>query len=186
VETQRTFISSLRLLAELAREPVSRDPNVAVGRFYSLREMINRSFDQVRALTDALLFEFGRSRHEDLALRSRILRWQPQLRMLLLARLALWRYRVGIPGFELPAPVATAQREFDKGLAAVVDRMADRLEGKVSEGNNDFEDAFENLEKQVLSCCSTGPQGLPAAELQSFLALSSSIENVTLSLNNEI
>jgi hypothetical protein len=64
--------------------------------------------------------------------------------------------------------------------------MADRLEGKVSEGNDDFEDAFENLEKQVLSCCSTGPQGLPAAELQSFLALSSSIENVTLSLNNEI
>jgi multidrug resistance protein MdtO len=185
-ETQRTFISSLRLLAQLAREPVSQDPNVAVGRFYSLREMINRSFDQVRALTDALLFEFGRSRHEGLALRSRILRWQPQLRMLLITRLALWRYRVGVSGFELPAPVATAQREFDEGLADVVDRMADRLEGKRSEGKDDFEDAFRNLEKQVLCCCLEGPQGLLAAELQTFLALSRSIKNVTLSLNNEI
>jgi multidrug resistance protein MdtO len=185
-ETQRTFISSLRLLAQLAREPVSQDLNVAVGRFYSLREMINRSFDQVRALTDALLFEFGRSRHEDLALRSRILRWQPQLRMLLIIRLALWRYRVGVSGFELPAPVATAQREFDEGLADVVDRMADRLEGKRSEGKDDFEDAFRNLEKQVLCCCLEGPQGLLAAELQTFLALSRSIKNVTLSLNNEI
>jgi multidrug resistance protein MdtO len=133
VEMKKTFISSLRLLAQLAREPVSKDPKVAVGRTYSLREMINSSFDQVRALADALLFEFGPSRQQDLALRSRIVRWQPRLRMLFITRLTLWRYRVGLPGFELPAPVATAQQEFDEGLADVVDRMADRLEGKASE-----------------------------------------------------
>jgi hypothetical protein len=106
--------------------------------------------------------------------------------MLFITRLALWRYRVGVPGFELPAPVATAQQEFDEGLSDVVDRMADRLEGKASERRNDFENAFQNLEKQVLSCCSNGPQGPLAAELQTFLALSRSIENVTLSLDNEI
>ena len=186
VEMKRAFISSLRLLAQLAREPASKDPNVYVARPDSLREMINSSFDEVRSLADALLFEFGPSRQRDLALRSRIVRWQPRLRMLFITRLALWRYRVGVPGFELPAPVATAQQEFDEGLSDVVDRMADRLEGKASARKGDFEDVVRNLEKQVLSCCSKGPQGPLAAELQTFLALSRSIENVTLSLDSEI
>src|SRR6202167_4976159 len=124
VEMKRAFISSLRLLAQLAREPASKDPNVYVARPNSLRETINSSFDEVRSLADALLFEFGPSRQRDLALRSRIVRWQPRLRMLFMTRLALWRYRVGVPGFELPAPVATAQQEFDEGLSDVVDRMA--------------------------------------------------------------
>jgi multidrug resistance protein MdtO len=186
MEMKRAFISSLRLLAQLAREPASKDPKVYVARPNSLREMTNRSFDQVRALADALLFEFGPSRQRDLALRSRIVRWQPRLRMLFITRLALWRYRVGVPGFELPAPVATAQQEFDEGLSDVVDRMADRLEGKASARKGDFEDVVRNLEKQVLSCCSKGSQGPLAPELQTFLALSRSIENVTLSLDSEI
>ncbi|HXM09741.1 MAG TPA: FUSC family protein, partial [Terriglobales bacterium] len=127
MEMKRAFISSLRLLAQLAREPASKDPKVYVARTNSLREMTNHSFDQVRALADALLFEFGPSRQRDLALRSRIVRWHPRLRMLFITRLVLWKYRVGVPGFELPAPVATAQQEFDEGLSDVVDRMADRL-----------------------------------------------------------
>jgi multidrug resistance protein MdtO len=186
MEMQRTFISSLRLLAQLAREPVTKDPEVAVGRTDSLRERINSSFDEVRSLADGLLFDFGPSRQQNLALRSQFVRWHPRLRMVFLTQLALWRYRVRVPGFELPAPVVTALQEFDEGLAYVVDRMADRLEGKASERRNDFENAFHNLEKQVLSCCSRGPQGLLAAELQTFLTLSRSIENVTLSLDNEI
>ena len=186
VEMKKTFISSLRLLAQLIREPVSKDPKVAVGQTYSLREMVNSSFDQVRALADGLLLELGPTRLQDLALRGRIVRWQPRLRMLFITRVTLWRYRVRLPGFELPAPVARAQQEFDKGLADVVDGMADRLEGKASERKDDFEDAFGDLEKKVLSCCSKGPQGLLAPELRTFLALSRSIENVTSSLDNDI
>lgn len=185
-EMQRTFISSLRLLAQLAREPVSKDPEVAVGRAPSLREMINSSFDEVRSLADALLFQFGPSRQQNLALRSQFVRWHPRLRMVFLTQLALRRYRVRVPGFELPARVVTAQQEFQEGLAYVVDRLADRLEGKAAEKRSDFEDAFNNLEKQVLSCCSGGPQGVLAAELQTLLALSRSIENLTLYLDNEI
>src|ERR1700685_3511286 len=55
-----------------------------------------------------------------------------------------------------------------------------------SERKDDFEDAFGDLEKKVLSCCSKGPQGLLAPELRTFLALSRSIENVTSSLDNDI
>jgi hypothetical protein len=83
---------------------------VCAQRGNSLRETINNRFDQVRALADGVLFEFGPSRQQDLALRTRILRWQPQLRMLFLTRIALWRYRLQLPGFELPKPVALAAR----------------------------------------------------------------------------
>ena len=186
LEMQRAFISTLRLLAQFAREPLSKDLTVAAERAFSLREMINSSFEEVRALADAVLLETGPSRQQDLVLRGRIERWQPQLRMLFIMRVALWRYRVRVSGFELPAPVATAQQEFDEALADVMDGMADRSVGKTSQGKDDFEDAFEGLERTVRSYCSEGPQGLLAPELQAFLALSRSIENVTLCLDNEI
>jgi multidrug resistance protein MdtO len=97
MEMKQTFISSLRLLAQLAREPVSKDPQVAAERTYSLRELINNDFDQVGALGDAFLFDPGRLRQQDLALRNRIVDWQPRLRMLFITQLALWRYRIGCP-----------------------------------------------------------------------------------------
>ena len=84
---RRTFISTLRLLAQLAREPVSGDIQSAIKRGYALRETINANFDKVRSFADGVLFEFGPSRQQDLALRDHIRRWQPQLRTLFLMRL---------------------------------------------------------------------------------------------------
>lgn len=182
LEMQRAFISTLRLLAQFAREPLSKDLTVAAERAFSLREMINSSFEEVRALADAVLLETGPSRQQDLILRGRIERWQAQLRMLFIMRVALWRYRVRVSGFELPAPVATAQQKFDEALADVMDGMADRSEGKTSQGKDDFEDAFEGLERTVRSYRSEGPQGLLAPELQAFLALSRRIADLTISV----
>jgi multidrug resistance protein MdtO len=96
---KHAFISTLRLLSQFIREPLSKDLIVAVERSFSLRETINNSFDQVRALADGVLFEFGPSRQHDLALRSRIYRLQPQLRTLFLTRTALWKYRAQLPGY---------------------------------------------------------------------------------------
>ena len=182
LEMQRAFISTLRLLAQFAREPLSKDLTVAAERAFSLREMINSSFEEVRALADAVLLETGPSRQQDLVLRGRIERWQAQLRMLFIMRVALWRYRVRVSGFELPAPVATAQQEFDEALADVIDGVADRSEGKTSQGKDDFEDAFEDLERTVRSYCCEGPQALLAPELQAFLALSRRIADLTTSV----
>jgi multidrug resistance protein MdtO len=157
-----------------------------VERSYSLRETINKNFDSVRSFADGVALEFGPSRERDLAWRNRIVRWQPQLRTLFLTRIALWKYRAQLPGFELPEALRGAQQEFDSRLAKTLDAMADRMEGKATERNDDFEDAFEGLEKTVHSCCSKRPQGLLSPKLQTFLALSRSIENVTLSMDNEI
>jgi multidrug resistance protein MdtO len=186
VEMKRAFISDLRLLAQFAREPLSKELKVALERSYSLRETINANFDKVRSLADAVLFEFSSSRQLDLALRSRIRQWQPRLRTLFLTRIALLKYRFQLPGFELPEAVRVGQQEFDDHLAKTLDRMADRMDGKGSERKDDLKDAFERLEHTIRTCCSERPQQLPAEELQTFLALSLSIENVTMSLVEEI
>src|SRR6266700_4491741 len=92
VEMRKTFISLFRLLAQLAREPVSSNQSVAIERSYSLRETINNRFNQVRALADALWFEFGPSRQQDLTWRRQLLGWQSQLRMLFISCVTLLRY----------------------------------------------------------------------------------------------
>jgi multidrug resistance protein MdtO len=186
VAMKRTFISNLRLLAQLAREPLSKELKVATQRSYALRETINAQFDKVRSLADAVLFEFGSSRQQDLALRDRIRHWQPHLRALFLIRVALLKYRLRLPGFDLPEPVELAQQEFDAELAKVLDGMADRMEARAPERKDNVERSFERLERTVRTCCSEGPQTGLTAALQTFLALSRSIESLSTSLSKEI
>jgi multidrug resistance protein MdtO len=185
VEMKRTFISNLRLLAELAREPLSKELKVATQRGYALHEMINANFDKVRSMADAVLFEFGSSRQQDLALRDRIRQLQPQLRMLFLTRIALWKYRVQLPGFELPKPVAMAQQEFDHHLATTLDGMADRMEGKSSEGSDNFRRSVKSLDQTIRTYYS-GKSHEVAAQFGAFLSLSRRIESLTLSLDEEM
>jgi multidrug resistance protein MdtO len=186
VEMKRTFVSNLRLLAQLAREPVAEDRKRAIQRALSLRETINTTFDNARSLCDAVIFEFGSSRERNLALRGRIKHWQSQLRVLFLTRVALLKYRLQLPGFELPHAVRMGQQGFDDNLAKMLDGMADRMEGKASERKDDFEDSFERLEQTIRGYSPEGRQQLPTEELQTFLTLSRSIESVTMSLDKEI
>ncbi len=184
VEMRRTFISNLRSLGQLVREPLPGKEKT--WRSDPLRETINTNFDKVRSMADGVLFELGPSRWGDLALRNQIRRWQPQLRALFVTRITLVKYRLQPPGFELPEPARVAQQEFDNRLARMLDGMADRMEGKPAAGTDHFEGAFERLEQTVRTCCSEGPQKLLTAGIQTFLALSRSIENVTISLDREI
>ena len=186
IAMKRAFISNLRLLAEFARDPIAGDRARAIRRASSLRATIGATFDNVRSASDAVPFEFGPSREQDLALRSRIKHWQSQLRPLFLTRNALLKQRLQLPGFELPESVLMAQQEFDEDLAKLLDGMADRMEGKASERGGDFADAFERLEQTVRACDSEGPQEELAAGLRTFLALSRSLASVTMSLDQEI
>ena len=129
VEMKRSFVSALRLLAQFAREPVSKDIRVAIERSYALREIINAQFDKVRSLADGVLFEFGSSRPQDLRLRDHIRQWQPQLRTLFVMRIASWKYRLQLHGFELPESVRVSQQEYDDRSAAVLEDLANRIEG---------------------------------------------------------
>jgi multidrug resistance protein MdtO len=186
VEMKKAFISNLRALAEFERQPLAGQIKVAIERSYSLRETINSNFDKVRSLADGLLFEFGPSRQKDLALRGQIREWQPQLRMLFLTRITLYKYRLQLPGFELPSEVRALQTEFDNRLGAILELMANRLENTAPPEDRDFRSAFERLESTVRARSMEGPHQSGSIELETFLSLSRTAEGLVITLANEI
>ncbi len=80
-----------------------------------------------------------------LALRNRIRQWQPSLGTLFLAWIVLWRYRAGLPGFELPEAIQPAQEQFHTRLQ--LDRMADRTEDSRATQREDLRRAYAHLGK---------------------------------------
>jgi multidrug resistance protein MdtO len=187
VEMKRTFIASLRLLAEFARGPRAKDLKSAFDRSSAMRETINKSLAKVHSMADGVLLEFGSSRQIDMALRSQIIRWQSQLRVILVTRAALVKYRYDLPGFELPDELRAAQQEFDESLAQTLEGMADRLDGNVQQGiENDLESSLANLERVIERCRSSEPAEPFSLKMQTFLPLSRRIETLALSLDREI
>ena len=186
VQMRKAFISQFRLLAQFIKQPLSDNSTLNVARNYSLRETINGGFSQVRAFADAVWFEFGPSRRQDLALRSRILGWQSQLRMLFISCVALVKYRLRFPGFELPEPVRLAEHEFDECLARALNGMSDRLEGKAYDGTRNLEAAFVRLRDSVGNSGSAEASVALTANLKAFLPLSERITGLAVSLDKEI
>jgi len=182
-ELKETFISNLRLLAQFAREPGSKDLKAATARRFALGETINTNLDKVRALADGVLLEFGHSREQDLALRSLIRRAQPQMRVLFIMQIAEWKYRAQLPGFELPEAIAVEQREFDDRLAESLDAMADRVEGRSTGVQQTLQEARARMERTIQGY---RPKGTSEGRYDALLLLGRKIESSILSLTNEI
>jgi multidrug resistance protein MdtO len=182
-ELKEAFISNLRLLAQFAREPVSKDLKAATARRFALGETINANLDKVRALADGVLLELGRSREQDLALRSLVRGAQPQMRVLFIMQIAEWKYRVQLPGFELPEAIAVQQREFDDRLAESLDAMAARMEGRSRAAQQKLQEARARLERIIQAY---RPKGTSEGRFDALLLLGRKIESSILSLANEI
>jgi len=185
VEMKKAFAANMLVLAQFVREPVSKDMKVAIEQSYTLRETINKNFENIRNLADHVVLEFGPARQQHLAWRNRIVRWQPQLRALFLIRIALWKYRTQLPSFELPTSVVTAQREFDHQSAEMLESLADRMEGKASAQRGDVQESLARLERVIESECLDQPQVL-RTRLQTFLLLSSKAANLQVSLSDAV
>jgi multidrug resistance protein MdtO len=184
VAIKRRFISTLRLMTQFAREPISENLRTAIERSYVLRNAIETGFENARALADGVLFEFGHSREQDLALRDRIRRWLPQLSALLVLRVSVWNYLARLPGFDLPDSIRSAQREFDEEFARILDAMANGLEGKPAEERDRFNKCLQHLEQSVERYAATETQ--PALTSGPYLARNRRISDVTYSLLQEI
>ena len=184
VEMKRVFISNLRLLAQFAREPVSVDIRSAIQRTSALHNTINAQFDKVRSLADGVLLEFGPSRRQDLALRDRIRRWQPQLRALFLMRAATLKYRLQLPGFELPAAVIASLQAYDECSAQMLENIAGRIEGKASQGKP--ADSVVLLDQTLESCRADESRLLLSEHGATFVPLIGQIDRLTTRLANEI
>jgi multidrug resistance protein MdtO len=186
VEMRRVFISTLRLLAQFAREPVSADIRPAIQRTSSLRETINTQFDKARSLADGILLEFGPSRRHGLALRDRIREWQPQLRTLFMMRGASLKYRLQLPGFELPKDVIASLQAYDECSAQLLETIADRLEGKTPQKSPVSADSSTLLE-QTLGLCRIDESRLLLPEHgATLIPLLRQIDRLTTRLANEI
>jgi multidrug resistance protein MdtO len=185
LEMKRTFISALRLLGRLARGPVSNDLPKAIEDSYVLREEINAKFDRVRSLADGVLFEFGPSRSSDLELRAWIRRWQPQLRALFVMRIALLKYRLQAPGFELPDTVRMHHEAYDDVSAKTLEEMADRMENRIP-GSASGAAQREELKRRLDEAEAEASRELPHPQAQSFVTLLHGIDSLTNSLAAEV
>jgi len=186
VAMRKAFISTLRLLAQFAREPVSADLRLAMQRTSILHDTINTKFDNVRSLADGVLLEFGPSRRQDLALRDRIRRWQPQLRTLFLMRVASLKYRLQLPGFELPEAVIGSLQTYDESSAQMLENLADQMEGKTLQGETVSADSLALLE-QTLELCRTDESRLLLSEHgATFVPLLRQIDQLTSRLTSQI
>ena len=181
VDMRRVFIVTIRQLAQLARQPDVAERQESIRRAYALGQTINSNFDQTRALADGVLFEFGPSRAADLAFRDRIKDWQPKLRALFLLRGAAIRYRLELPGFELPQAMGTAQTEFDNALSATLDDMANRLAGAAAPTSDQLPAALANLEAEARA---SGENS--SANLRDFMALSRTAGQLAMDLAKSV
>jgi multidrug resistance protein MdtO len=186
VEMRKSFIATLRLLAQFTREPVSADIRSAIQRASALHDTLNTKFDNVRSLADGVLLEFGPSRSRDLALRDRIRKWQPQLRALFLMRSAALKYRLQLPGFELPEATVVSLQGYDECSAQMLETIADRMEGKTSQGSPVSADSLALLEQIGESCRVDESRLLLSEHGATFVPLLRQIDQLTTRLANQI
>lgn len=186
IAMKKAFVSSLRLLAQFTREPISGDLRTAIERSYSLRETINAQFDKVLSLADGVLFEFGPERQRDLEIRNFIRSFQPKLRTLFLMRVASWKYRALVPGLEFPEKIRVRQAAYDKRSAAMLEEMVDRIEGQRLDMAGGLEDSTDLLRQTIEEAEAEQPRGLPGGQAQSFTTLLRGIDGLTASLASEV
>jgi multidrug resistance protein MdtO len=186
IAMKKAFVRSLRLLAQFTREPISGDLRTAIERSYSLRETINAQFDKVLSLADGVLFEFGPERQRDLELRNFIRSFQPKLRTLVLMRVASWKYRARLTGLEFPEKIRVRQAAYDKRSAAMLEEMADRIEGPRPGLAGGLGDSTDLLKQAIAEAEAEQPQGLPAEQAQSFTTLLREIDGLTASLASDV
>jgi multidrug resistance protein MdtO len=184
VEMRRTFVSTLRLLAQFSREPASGDIQAAIQRVSTLRETINSSFDKVMSFADGVLFEFGPSRQRDLRFRDHIRPWLAKLRTLFLMRIALHEDRLYFNRVGLPEPVRLSLRDYDDHCSQVLQGIADRIEGQTREAIR--VNPIEALERALNACCRQDAPFVPVARVRSLVALLRAIDALTTSLDKEI
>ena len=107
--------------------------------------------------------------------------------MLFITRIALWKYRVRLPGFEIPETIWLAQREFDDELAKTLDAIADRFEGQpAGKRGAELQARFESLEKSVQTFGLRNLHKEMPEQLWTFLTLLRRLEELAISLDHEI
>jgi multidrug resistance protein MdtO len=183
---RNTFVSTLKLMGNLMEGPLTSDRREGIEQAYTLRETINSNFEKIRQLADGVTLEFGPTRDRDLAFRHKLLGWQLRVRLLFLARINLLKYRLRLPGFELPAPVEDLQKAFDARAARILRIMADRVDGRADEVGESPELLIEQLQQTVNEYESIQSDDSLEGHLNTFVLLSRRMVETLRSLHQEM
>lgn len=182
VVMRQLFASNLKLMAQLAT-PWADEKKADLGHIRTLREKISQNFSAVNSQADAVLFETGRERANSLAVRNKLLGWQPRVRSLFLLQVALLQYRAPISPAELPAPILKAQVGFDAQIETMMKQMAQSFDGRPrATCASAVRQAYQQLQDEVSR--SYGSKPTPRAE--AVLSLSSHLVEGAISLAEEL
>jgi len=121
----------------------------AILRIRQLRDQLNAGFLAVSAQADAVLFEFGPSRHRKLQIREDVRRWQPSIRALLQVQITSAQYLSQKPLSSLPEPINQAGVVFEKDIALVMRAMASEVVGKPIEGVPDIRQSAARMRQET-------------------------------------
>ena len=76
-------------------------------------------------------------------------------------RIASLKYRLQLPGFELPETVRLRQQAYDDHSAHMLEQMADRIEHDTPYASNTVEESHELLNRAMEAIHSEQPAHLP-------------------------
>jgi multidrug resistance protein MdtO len=163
--------------------PVSKASDATIEEAYRFRETISTNFEELRQQADGLMLEFGGCRERNLAARSHLLRWQLQLRIIFVTRIALLRYLLRLRGFEIPETLLRTQEIVDGQLAERLERLADRISDKVPSSLATYDTPLP-LASSITYDSKSDTSLTPHS--RSFLLLSSRITSTLTSLETDI
>ena len=179
---REVFATNLRLLAQLAK-PWHNGAPVDLRTLRGLRDKLSQNFATVNAQADAVLFEVGPSRARDLAVRNRLLAWQPRLRSLFFIEIALLQYRGRVQLDEIPPEIVQTQMQLDDRASVVLSAMADAFErGSPLRQQPSVTEAYEKLVNAVQG----GYAGQLTPRAQGVLAFSSNLAELLDGLSAEM
>ena len=101
-------------------------------------------------------------------------------------RIASLKYRLQVPGFELPEAVRLRQQAYDEVSAGMLEEMADRIDGRAPAMTSGAEGPQELLKHALHDVEAEASRELPAARAQSFVSLLREIDVLTNSLAADI
>ena len=106
--------------------------------------------------------------------------------MIFIGRIALLKYRLKLPGFELPTPIQVAQREFDIGQAAALEAIADRITGEAERTVELRKDLFHDLQEFLRRYYPFTPTERLPSQLRTFCLLSERVDALIRSLSQDV
>jgi len=102
-----------------------------------------------------------------------------------LIRIALWKYRAQLPGFELPLDVLSIQQAFDYRLAHNLDVVADRMEDHSPPGLQRSIGSLNGFEESLRNRALEEPRQVLQTRLETLVSFDQQTENILLSVDKE-